>query len=443
LQLFDKGAHPASKARDPAAKEAASLAALDWEKKFMTDATIEGAPAAIPDFPMPRATGCPFDPPPAMHSLLENSPIAKVRLFDGSTPWLVTRYHDQRALLTDPRISADATHPNYPHPSAGQKETRKKVRTFLGIDDPEHARLRRMVTAPFAIKRVEALRPAIQKIAKDLIDDMLAGPTPVDLVQAFALPLPSTVMCELLGVPYADHAFFESNSRIPINRNSTPEQAMAALQRLLQYLEGLVGEKLANPGDDLLSALAGRVRAAELSAREAAIMGLFLLVAGHETTANMIALGTLALLQHPAQLAEIRNTIEPQAIAGAVDELLRYLTIVHGGRRRVALADIEIGGQTIRAGEGVVVANDIANRDPDAFPDPDRLDVGRNARHHVAFGFGVHQCLGQPLARLELQVVYGTLYRRIPALRLAVDLDQIPFKHDANIYGVYELPVTW
>jgi cytochrome P450 len=412
----------------------------------MTDTavtTTQPVPAGIPDYPMPRASGCPFDPPPALRALQEEGPITKVRLWDGSMPWLVTRYDDQRALLADPRISADVTHPHDPHQGAGTKARRKQALTFISMDDPEHARLRRMVTASFSIKRVEALRPAIQKIVDGLIDDMLAGPRPTDLVQAFALPVPSMVICELLGVPYADHGFFQANSKILINRNSPPEQVLEAQQRLIDYLDLLVVEKLASPGDDLLSELAERVKVGELSRRDAVVMGQLLLVAGHETTANMIALGTLALLQHPDQLAELRDTTDPKLIASAVEELLRYLTIVHSGRRRVALADIEIGGQTIRAGEGVVLANDIGNRDPGAFPDPDGLDIRRSARHHVAFGYGVHQCLGQPLARVELQVVYGTLYRRIPTLRLAAGLDQIPFKHDGAVYGVYQLPVTW
>jgi cytochrome P450 len=172
-------------------------------------------------------------------------------------------------------------------------------------------------------------------------------------------------------------------------------------------------------------------------------MGILLLIAGHETTANMIALGTLALLQHPDQLAQLRESGDPKLVASAVEELLRYLNIPHNGRRRVALEDIEVAGQVIRAGEGLIMPNDVANRDPEAFPDPDRLDIAREARHHVAFGFGVHQCLGQPLARVELQVVYSTLYKRIPTLKLATDLDQIQFKHDGSVYGVYELPVTW
>jgi cytochrome P450 len=172
-------------------------------------------------------------------------------------------------------------------------------------------------------------------------------------------------------------------------------------------------------------------------------MGVLLLIAGHETTANMIALGTLALLEHPEQLALLRDTDDPKLVAAAVEELLRYLTIVHNGRRRAALADIEIGGQVIRAGEGMIMPNDLANRDPAAFADPDRLDLRRDARRHIAFGFGVHQCLGQPLARMELQLVYGTLYRRIPTLRLAAPVESLSFKHDGSVYGVYELPVTW
>jgi cytochrome P450 len=400
--------------------------------------------ADIPEYPMPRAAGCPFDPPPALRALQAQAPITKVRLWDGSTPWLVTRYADQRALLADPRISSDTTAPGYPHSSAGLRERRTQSRTFINMDDPEHARLRRMVTAPFMIKRVEALRPAIQRIVDDLIDQMLAGPTPVDLVQAFALPVPSLVICHLLGVPYTDHDFFQRTSKLLINRDTPPEVARQAQDTLNDYLDRLITDKLAHPADDLLSRLAlERVSTGELTQPELTRMATLLLVAGHETTANMIALGTLALLQHPDQLAALRASTDPAFISSTVEELLRYLTIVHSGRRRVALADIEIDGLLIHAGDGVILANEAGNRDEQAFPDPDVLDLHRDARAHVAFGFGVHQCLGQPLARVELQAVYGTLYRRIPTLRLGADLADIPFKHDGVVYGVYELPVTW
>lgn len=399
--------------------------------------------ADTPEFPAPRAATCPFDPPPAMQALREETRLARVKLPTGQIAWLVTRYADQRALLSDSRVSSDVTRPGYPSPVAIDQSRGAPI-SFILMDDPEHARLRRMVTAPFMIKRIEAMRPGVQKIVDELIDDMLAGPNPVDLVQAFALPVPSLVICDLLGVPYTDHDFFQENSKVLINRDASAEERFSASGRLFEYLDNLIGEKLANPGEDLLSGLVERVRNGELARSDAAQMGVLMLIAGHETTANMIALGTLALLENPDQLALLRSSSgDPRLVAGAVEELLRYLHITHNGRRRVALSDIDIAGETIHAGDGIILANDIANRDPAVFSDPDRLDLTRDARHHVAFGFGVHQCLGQPLARMELQVVYSTLYQRIPTLSLAASLDKIPFKHDGSVYGVYELPVTW
>ncbi|WP_425825868.1 cytochrome P450 [Streptomyces fractus] len=395
--------------------------------------------------PSPRASGCPFDPPPALHALQSEPSLSRVRIWDGSSPWLVTRYDQLRALLGDPRVSADVNGAGYPHRSAGHMAGSRARRTFLNMDDPEHARIRRMVTAPFAIKKVEALRPSVQRIVDGLIDEMLAGPKPVDLVQAFALPVPSLVICELLGVPYEDHDLFQRHTKVIVKRDAAPEDTVAATTALADYLEELLAHKQSRPEDDLLSELATkRVATGEMTRREAAHMGVLLLAAGHETTANMIALGTLALLEHPDQLAALRGTDDPKAVSSAVEELLRYLNITHSGRRRVALDDIEIDGQVIRAGEGIILANEVANRDPRAFAgDPDELDITRDARRHVAFGYGVHQCLGQPLARVELQVVYSTLYRRLPDLALATGIDQLEFKHDGLVYGVYELPVTW
>jgi cytochrome P450 len=404
-----------------------------------------GKTAQVPEYPLPRASHCPFDPPPALRELRGAGPVTRIRLWDGSEPWLVAGYADQRALLSDPRVSADVLHDNYPHQSESLRSRREVGRSFITMDDPEHARLRRMVTGPFAVKRVEAMRPAIQRIVDDLIDGMLAGPGPVDLVREFALPVPSMVICELLGAPYADHDFFQARSRLLLSRATPTDEALVAQREILDYLDDLVGRKLAEPADDLLSKLAAeQLATGRLTRRELATTGFLLLVAGHETTANMIALGTLALLRHPDQLALLRERgDDPKLVAGAVEELLRYLTIVQSGRRRVALEDIELNGVTIRAGEGMVLVGEMGNRDESAFPDADRLDVTRDARHHIAFGFGPHQCLGQPLARVELQVVYGTLYRRIPTLKLATSLEEIPFKQDGILYGVYELPVTW
>ncbi|MET9497239.1 cytochrome P450 [Streptomyces sp. NPDC006552] len=394
--------------------------------------------------PSPRAAGCPFDPPPALRELT-GRPLTRVRIWDGSTPWFVARHDLMRTLLGDPRVSAEPERPGFPHRSAGQKASGLGRRTFINMDDPDHARLRRMVTGPFAVKRMEALRPRVQQIVDGLIDEMLAGPNPTDLVQAFALPVPSLVICELLGVPYADHDLFQRSTKVIVRRDSAPQEVAQASATLTDYLDALLAEKQRRPADDLLSVLATKqVAAGEMTRREAAQMGVLLLAAGHETTANMIALGTLALLSHPDQLTLLRESEDPKVVAGAVEELLRYLNITHSGRRRVALEDIEIDGEVIRAGEGIIFGGEVANRDPAAFPgDPDALDLRRDARRHVAFGFGVHQCLGQPLARVELQVVYNTLYKRVPTLAAAAGIDELEFKHDGFVYGVYELPVTW
>jgi cytochrome P450 len=413
----------------------------------------------MPEYNITRAEGCPFDPAPALRARVADGPVTRVKLWDGSTPWLVTGHAEHRALLVDQRVSVDHSRPGMPRTTQGSPDTMTEAEiqqmmemlkdssipglSFILMDDPEHSRLRRMVTGTFAIRRMEAMRPAVQRIVDQFLDEMLAGPNPVDLVEAFALPVPSLVICELLGVPYSDHEYFQLYSKQIINRASTTVQRVEAQTKLGSYLDGLIGEKLTNPGDDLLSALAERVKAGELDRQEAVSMGVLMLFAGHETTANMIALGTLALLEHPDQLAMLRDTDDPALVESAVHELLRYLTITHGGLLRVALEDIELGGQTIREGEGIIVVNETANRDSAVFTDPDRLDIRRDARQQVSFGYGVHACVGQPLARLELQVAYPALLRRIPTLRLATDLDQIPFKHDGFIYGVYELPVTW
>jgi cytochrome P450 len=405
-----------------------------------TDATSTNVKE--PAFPMSRDGKCPFDPPPVGQAVQKEAPLNRVTLWDGSRPWFVTRYAEQRALLSDPRISADIRNPGYPSPAA-RREGSGSPLSFILMDDPEHARLRRMVTAPFMVKRIEAMRPGVQKIVDDLLDEMLAGPKPADLVEAFALPMPSLVICQLLGVPYSDHDFFQKNSKVIIKRGVSPEEQAAAMGALIAYLHQLLTLKLEQPGEDIFTDLARRVDAGDLTAADAAQMGVLLLIAGHETTANMLALGTLALLEHPAQLAHLRDSDDPSLISSAVEELLRYLTITHDGRKRIATEDIEIAGQTIKAGEGVIMATDLGNRDPEVFENPDTLDLERDARHHVAFGFGVHQCLGQPLARMELQVAYSTLFRRVPTLALATMLDQVPFKDDASVYGVYELPVTW
>lgn len=410
-----------------------------------TDTDTDRRPADLPDFPMSRDGACPFAPPPQLRRLHDEEPLTRVRLWDGSTPWLVTRYADQRQLLVDPRCSVDPRSPGYPFANAAFRQVAEsgRIPSFLNLDDPEHARIRRMVVGAFTVRRIEAMRPAVQRMTDGFLDAMEAGPRPADLVRGLALPLPSLVICELLGIPYDDHEFFQSRSEVGLRHDVSAEAAAGATEELLAYLVRQIADKREHPGDDLLTTFAGHVQREELTSDEAALLGLLLLGAGHETTANMIALGTLALLEHPEQLAIVRDAEDPQTVVDAVEELLRYLSIIHLGGRRAALEDIEIGGTTIRAGEGIVLPGNIANREDGAYPDPDRLDVNRDARRHLAFGFGVHQCLGQPLARLELQVVFRTLFRRFPELRVTSSPAELPFKDDGVVYGVYELPVTW
>lgn len=398
----------------------------------------------VPDFPLPRDARCPFDPPPHADTVMREGRIERVRIWDGTTPWMITRYDQVRQILTDPRTSADIRRPGFPDWSPSAVAATAQRRSFLNMDDPDHAQQRRLLTVDFTIRRMEAMRPKVQAIVDRLIDDMLAGPKPADLVGAFALAVPSLVICELLGVPVADQAMFQRLGALTIAQDVSPQDAVAAHDTLLAYLIDLTRVKAENPGDDMLSRLAvEQLKPGGMTVEQIGKVGKLLLVAGHETTSNMIALGTVALLQNPDQLAELRESGDPKLVAAAVEELLRYLTVVHFGRRRIATEDIEIGGVTIRAGEGIVIMLENANRDESEFADPNRLDIHRDARHHVGFGFGVHQCLGQPLARVELQVVYQTLYRRIPTLRLATPLEELPFKHDMNIYGVHELPVSW
>jgi cytochrome P450 len=291
------------------------------------------------------------------------------------------------------------------------------------------------------VKRIEALREPTTRIFAGLLDRMIEQGPPVDFVRTVALPLPSLVVSELLGVPYEDHEFFQHHSKVLIDTVATGEQKATAQQALSEYLLTLVVDRRREPADDLISRLGKQVDAGTFTERDAADVGSFLLFAGHETTANMIGLGVLALLAQPGQRS--RLYAGRTELATAIEELLRYLTIAQSGLSRVATGDITVGEVTIRAGERVIVMVNSANRDESVFADPDTLDLARpNARQHVAFGYGIHQCLGQPLARMELQVVLPEVFRRLPRLRIA-DGQEVRYKATAAAYGPEYLPVTW
>ena len=419
----------------------ANLLAITQEVPRMTTVEVPDASAGTPSYPMPRQ--CPFSPPNELGELRESAPVARARIWDGSTPWLLTRYADVRAVLADPRFSADPFRSGYPHAAPSRKIRQTRMRpSFIMMDDPEHARVRRMLIGEFTVKRIEQLRPLVERAVTELLDDMAAGENPTDLVAAFALPLPSLVICHLLGVPYSDHEFFQQQSHALLDLTAGEQAVLAAADALVGYLARLVADRRRHPQDDLISRLAARVEAGELEADEAASTAFLLLVAGHETTANMIGLGTLTLLRHPDQAALVRDG-DPETVGSAVEELLRMLTVTHLGRRRVATEDVEVGGTLIREGDGMILAAEAANRDPEAYSEPDELDVTRGTNRHVAFGFGVHQCLGQPLARLELRIAYPALLRRFGDLRVTVPDEQIRFREQMAVYGVHELPVAF
>ncbi|MET7689357.1 cytochrome P450 [Streptomyces sp. NPDC005483] len=391
-------------------------------------------------FPQDRT--CPYHPPTGYESLRATRPLSRITLFDGRPAWLVTGHGTARALLADSRLSTDRTRDGFPAPTARFAAIKNRRTALLGVDDPEHRVQRRMMVPSFTLRRATELRPRIQEIVDERIDAMIAQGPPAELVTAFALPVPSTVICALLGVPYSDHDFFEGQSR-RLLRGPTADDVTDARDQLEKYFDELVDrkQKQPEPGDGVLDELVHlQLRNGELSRAELIALAIILLVAGHETTANMISLGTYTLLRHPDRLAELRA--DPALIPNAVEELMRMLSIADG-LLRVAVEDIEVAGTTIRAGEGVVFSTSVVNRDEGVYAAPDTLDWHRPARHHIAFGFGIHQCLGQNLARAELEIALRTLFDRLPTLRLAAPAEEIPFKPGDTIQGMLELPVTW
>ncbi|MEU0568804.1 cytochrome P450 [Nonomuraea sp. NPDC005983] len=392
----------------------------------------------------PLARQRPFDPPDELAELRQQAPIHRMTYADGHQGWLVTGYAAARAVLADPRFSnrPERMHPPIPARLDLTKEMREQFRVppgfFLRMDAPEHTRFRKLLTGQFTVRRMKQLEPRIEEITGACLDRMAASGKPVDLVQAFALPIPSLVICELLGVPYEDRDQFQNDTKVLVNLETKAVDAIAAMQRVSAYLYGLIQRKRAKPDDDLLG---GLVESGELNDEELTGVAFLLLVAGHETTANMLGLGTYALLTNPDQLALMRD--DPSTVDNGVEELLRYLTIIHLGPVRNALADVEIEGRLIKEGETVTISLGAVNRDPERFPGGDHLDVTRPAGSHLTFGHGIHQCLGQQLARVEMRIGYPALLRRFPGLRLAVPPEEVPMRSDMSIYGVHSLPVTW
>lgn len=393
--------------------------------------------AACP-FPAPRDPEHPLDLAPEYRRLRAEQPVCRVTTPAGDHAWLISRYQDVRAVLADERFSAEVANPGFPRylfpvdPQPG---------AFVTVDPPEHTRYRRMVMGMFTKKRAEALRPQIQQLVDERIDAMLAGPKPVDLVTAFARPVPLTVICELLGVPYRDRIAFGRWINTLVATSSSQAHRNAAAGALFGYMHKLVAQKEEEPTDDVLGRLAGtQLRAGEISRDEVVVIGMMLLSAGYDTTASSIALSVVALLRHPEEFARLRE--EPDVVAGAVEELLRHQNVMQCGVGRVAKEDVEVAGTLIRKGEGVIALLASADRDESVYPDPDRLDLTRSGSTPLAFGHGMHSCIAKFLSRMELQVALSTLARRVPTLRLA-GAGELKFRERAIVYSVAELPVTW
>lgn len=396
----------------------------------------------LPAYPFRRDRGdCPFAPPPRYGQLREEQPVTRVRLWDGSTPFLLTGHEVCRTALTDPRFSSDGA--NRAQPRFVKFDIPDDVFNFGKMDDPEHARLRRMVAGHFASRPVEAMRPAITTICHAQLRQLVQAGSPADLVAHYAFPIPSLVIGGVLGVAGPGLDEFARDSTRALDPSLSAEEMGAAINSMVGFVDDLCAAKRAAPGDDLISRLVlDFERTGELTRKQLVATVMVVLLAGYETTANMIALGTTALLRDPEQLAFLRA--EPAGFANAVEELLRWHTIVQDGTGRVALDDVELDGVLVPAGSGVIVNLPAANRDPDVFPDPDRLDVTRhNARRHFAFGYGVHQCVGMTLARVELQIALETLLCGLPGLAPATPFEDLDFALESMNLGLRSLPVTW
>jgi cytochrome P450 len=386
------------------------------------------------------------DPHAVYRALREERPVVRARTPAGLSVWLVTRYDDARKALADPRLSKDSTRfaalldRHTVAPERRVAFAQELAHHMLSSDPPDHTRLRKLVSRAFTARAIAGMRPRIEQIAAGLAEDMAAGPVEVDLLDRFAFPLPMSVICELLGVPAIDRMAFRSWSNTLLASDDAAAQRSSAAAAMAEYLVALVADKRARPGDDMLSAIVAAAEDADrLSADEAVAMAFLLLVAGHETTVNLIGNGMLALLRHPARRAELRT--DPDLVPRAVEEFLRFDGPVDLATFRHTIEPVEIAGTAIPAGEIVLVALASANRDPDRFPAADQLDLGRDTSGHLAFGFGIHHCLGAPLARLEADVAFRALLDRFPGMALATDPDQLTWRPSLLIRGLTRLPV--
>jgi cytochrome P450 len=369
-----------------------------------------------PAWPFERPS--PLDPPTEYAELRQRCPFGKVTLYSGDQAWVATTSDAVREVLSSADFSVTPRTPGvYPAPSRSFHDYALAKLSFDKIDPPRHSVERRMLQKDFMLRRVQAYEPFLVRLTDELLDEMAVAPQPVDLVRRLGHIIPARVMCEMLGVPPTDADYLRDQMAIFVSRHSAGDEITAALGNLYAYFADVIRHKEAHPADDLASRIVyEQILPGHLSRDRGAAMLNVLLMGGFDTTSSMIGLGTIVLLENPGQVAMLRA--EPSLWPNAVEELLRYLTIAHLTGARVSTADVTIGGQQLKAGDGVFAALAAANRDPAVFENPDTFDVTRSASRHVAFGFGPHQCIGQALARLELRSVMQRLFERFPAMSL-------------------------
>ncbi|WSJ72144.1 cytochrome P450 [Kitasatospora sp. NBC_01250] len=404
--------------------------------EYLDDATTGKRPPR----PYPFSEAVALDLDPLYEKLRAEEPVTRVSCPYGEDAWLVTTHADMKTILGDPRFSRAL--------AAEHDESRLTPlpinTSILGMDSPDHPRLRRLLSKTFTMRRVELLRPRIEQEAHRLIDELVAAGAPGDLMEGFAVPFAGTVVCDLLGVPFEDREQFRGwLDAFSATTVMSEQEIEEDTQRLYDYIGKLMVRRREEPQDDLISAM---VKASDeedkLSEKELVELASVLLIAGHETVSSQLIDSLHVLFGHPEQLAALGR--EPELLPGAVEELLRYVPLIsHVTFARYATEDVELSGTLVRAGESVLPAIPSANRDESVFENADRFDVRRTPNPHLGFGYGIHRCLGAPLARLELQVALETLFARLPGLHCAVPAAELEWKDGMQVRSLLHLPVNW
>ncbi|MCJ1425039.1 hypothetical protein MMC29_002927 [Sticta canariensis] len=424
---------------------------IDPTSQFITLLPIS-ASSSPPKFPFSRPAAA--EPPAEYARLRATDPVSKVELWDGSHAWLVVKHKDVCSVLTDERLSKERTRPGFPELSAGGKAAAKNKPTFVDMDAPQHMHQRSMIEPIFTREHIDAMRPHIQKTVDSLLDNMIkeGSEKPVELVEKFSLPVPSFIIYGILGVPAKDLEYLTQCNAVRTNGSATATEASNANKELLDYLGDLVDQRVAKPLDDLISKLVVeqlillftiQLIPGHIGKSDATQMAFLILVAGNATMVSMINLGIVTLLQHPDQLNDLKG--DPSLAKVFVEELCRFHTASAMAARRVAKVDVTLGGKLIKAGEGIIASNQSANRDEEVFPDPDTFNMHRKrgTEEALGYGWGPHRCVAEYLARTELEIVFATLFQKLPNLKLAIPESEIKYSPPKKDVGIAELLVVF